>query len=76
MQNIDQQIAQLVTDKLLVDEPITLDTPFADLDLDSLALVELSVVIERRFGVRLSESEMFEAGNVRKVAALVGAGRH
>ncbi|MEV4895161.1 acyl carrier protein [Nonomuraea sp. NPDC050547] len=35
-----------------------LDTPFADLDYDSLAVLEMTVRVEREFGVKLGDDEV------------------
>ncbi|WP_426004108.1 acyl carrier protein [Paenarthrobacter sp. NyZ202] len=44
---------------------------FADLDIDSLSLVEAAVIISNRFGVRVDEFELTEAGTAREAANLV-----
>ncbi|MEV8249755.1 acyl carrier protein [Microbacterium sp. NPDC076768] len=45
------------------------DDPFVDLDIDSLSLVEAAVVLSTRFGVRIDEFELSDAGNARAVAS-------
>ncbi|MFI6294199.1 acyl carrier protein [Nonomuraea sp. NPDC050790] len=35
-----------------------LETPFADLDYDSLAVLEMTVRVEREFGVKLGDDEV------------------
>ncbi|MFI9555130.1 acyl carrier protein [Nonomuraea endophytica] len=35
-----------------------LDTPFGDLDYDSLAVLEMTVRVEREFGVKLGDDEV------------------
>lgn len=47
------------------------DDSFADLDIDSLSLVEAAVILSNRFGVRVDEFELADAGTARVAAALV-----
>lgn len=47
------------------------DDVFADLDIDSLSLVEAAVIISNKFGVRVDEFELTEAGTAREAANLV-----
>ena len=42
-----------------------------DIDLDSLAIVELSVALEEDFGVRISEEELRDAPTIGDIARLV-----
>ncbi|WP_369356788.1 acyl carrier protein [Streptomyces sp. cg2] len=71
MQNISQQIVDVLVKKFEVDEGITATTKFTDLELDSLIMLELSVVLERTYGVRIPEDELLDAGNVAGVASLI-----
>ncbi|MDT0262148.1 acyl carrier protein [Jatrophihabitans lederbergiae] len=48
---------------------------FEDLGLDSLDLVELSLVIEQEIGVRISDDELAEVGQLNNVADLVTSRR-
>lgn len=47
------------------------DATFADLDVDSLALVEFAMVVEKEFGVRIGEDELTGEHSVRDVVALI-----
>jgi acyl carrier protein len=47
------------------------DDPFADLDIDSLSLVEAAVILSKKFGVRVDEFELAEAGNARAAATML-----
>ncbi|MHC6222316.1 acyl carrier protein [Arthrobacter sp. MMS24-S77] len=47
------------------------DDPFADLDIDSLSLVEAAVILSNKFGVRVDEFELAEAGTARAVSRVV-----
>ncbi|MEV5754665.1 acyl carrier protein [Actinoallomurus sp. NPDC052308] len=50
---------------------ITPATVFDDLELDSLVLVELSVILRREFGVEVSDDELADSGTVGNAATLV-----
>ena len=47
------------------------DDSFADLDIDSLSLVEAAVILSNKFGVRVDEFELTEAGSARAAASMV-----
>lgn len=49
------------------------DATFADLDLDSLALVEFALVAEKEFGVQIADDEVSPNATVRDAAELLGA---
>ncbi|HET6483010.1 MAG TPA: phosphopantetheine-binding protein [Actinoplanes sp.] len=49
------------------------DTLIDDLDLDSLVLVELSVVLKQRLDVAISHDELADCGTVDEIATLVGS---
>ncbi|SEN15560.1 acyl carrier protein [Actinacidiphila rubida] len=49
------------------------ETGFDSLDLDSLALIELAVILTKRYGVEMTGEEVAAAGTVAKVAELVSA---
>ncbi|WP_416974725.1 acyl carrier protein [Streptomyces sp. 4F14] len=63
--------------KILVDEikvPADLVSPdasFQELELDSLALVELSVLIERELGVEIPEDELQDVSSLSGLTRLV-----
>ncbi|MEU9069057.1 phosphopantetheine-binding protein [Streptomyces sp. NPDC048109] len=65
------QIAGILRGKLSLEGDITGTTAFADLELDSLVLLELSVLLEKQFGVHIPEDELADAGTVEAVADLV-----
>lgn len=54
-------------------DEITLDTTFADLELDSLDLVELSMAVEDRVGVGIGDDEVENIRSVRDAVALIDA---
>lgn len=49
------------------------EATFADLDLDSLAIVELALVIEKEFGVAIREDEVTPKATVTDALQLLGA---
>jgi len=55
----------------MFDSTITADTTFDSLEVDSLVLVELAVILERTYGVRIEDSELAAAGTVGAAAAVV-----
>jgi acyl carrier protein len=56
-------------------ERISLDTPLAELDVDSLDLAELSQIISDRFGVEIGADDAGQLTTVGHLVALVGARR-
>lgn len=50
-----------------------LDAPFPDLGYDSLAIMETTAQVERRFGVKLPEEEAAELETPREYLAFVNA---
>ena len=60
---------------LLKVEPkeITPEATFNDLGLDSLAVVELSLVLEKDLGVKITDDELMDAPTIGAVADLIGA---
>jgi acyl carrier protein len=54
---------------------VTAETTFAELDLDSLDRVEMTLVIEERTGVRISDDELADITTVGDAVAVVAAKR-
>jgi len=54
---------------------ISLDTPLAELDVDSLDFAELSQIVADRFGVELGADDAQQLTTVGHIVALVGARR-
>lgn len=52
-------------------EQITPDATKDDLDLDSLAFVELSMVLGKEHGLHISDDELFDMETVGDIAALM-----
>ncbi|POM26375.1 acyl carrier protein [Actinomadura rubteroloni] len=66
-----ETLRKIVADSHIEVPEINADSRFADLEIDSLVLLELSVVLERTCGVKIFEDELVEAGTVRAVMALL-----
>jgi acyl carrier protein len=67
-----EQLKQIVCSKFQVpSDELLPGVTFADLGLDSLDLVELSLIIEQEVGVRISDDELAELGQLDNVADLV-----
>lgn len=47
------------------------DVTFAELDVDSLALVEFAMMVEKEFGVSVGDDELNSQDTVRDVVALI-----
>lgn len=62
----------MLTDKLGVSSAeATPGTTFETLDLDSLALIELTVLVQKRFGVLLDETELTPERTLGEVVDLL-----
>lgn len=69
-----ERINALLVSRFAVPEAdLSPDATFADLDLDSLALVEFALVAEKEFGVRIADDEVSPDATVRDAAELLGA---
>jgi acyl carrier protein len=69
------ELRHVVADVLELDEEsITDDAHFVDdLGVSSLMALEVMVVLERRYGVSISEQELKDMTSMRRVHALLGA---
>ncbi|SCF49709.1 acyl carrier protein [Micromonospora matsumotoense] len=66
------QIKDIVASKFQIDPAeITPDRSLTDLELDSLDVVELSLVIESELGARVTDVELAEAARIDQIARLV-----
>jgi acyl carrier protein len=54
-------------------ELLTPDTPFEEMSIDSLVLLELAVIVERQLGVVVEEGELTEEQTLGEAAALLEA---
>ncbi|GAA3041381.1 acyl carrier protein [Streptomyces glomeratus] len=64
----------LVTDKLgVLPEELNTTATFDSLDLDSLALIELSVIVQKEFGVQIDETALTPDNTLGDVLATIDA---
>jgi acyl carrier protein len=68
---LDQLTTLLVTRFGVAADEVDADTTFTELDLDSLALVELSLAAAKEFHVRIAEDEVSPDDTVRTVVELI-----
>lgn len=70
-----EKLKEILVNKLKVTpEQITLKATLEDIELDSLAVVELSLVLETELGVSISDDELLEAETVGDMVALIEQG--
>jgi acyl carrier protein len=73
---LEQQLVQLVSERLLETQPgFDADSNLYDSGLDSMAIMQMMILIEEEFGVALPESELTRQNfsTVRNVAGLIRA---
>lgn len=64
----------LVAEKLgVLDEELNTGATFDSLDLDSLALIELSVIVQKEFGVQIDETSLTPDNTFGDVLAVIDA---
>jgi acyl carrier protein len=69
-----ERLAALLVSRFGVSEgEIRPDVTFADLDLDSLSLVEFAMVAEKEFGIPFGEDDVSPNGTVIEAVELIGA---
>lgn len=74
MNSIQDRITRtLVEEFRIAPGSITGDTRFADLGFDSLVIVELALVLDKRFGVALQDGELAESMTLAAAADLLAA---
>ncbi|AZP17338.1 acyl carrier protein [Streptomyces aquilus] len=67
-----ESLKEILVNKLKVTpEQITLDATFEDIELDSLAVVELSLVLETELGVSVSDDELLDTHTVGEMVELI-----
>jgi acyl carrier protein len=78
--NVYETVAKIFVESFVVPaERITAEATLEELELDSIELVELSMIIEQEFGVKLSDeqladSELNVGGLVEAINSVLGAG--
>lgn len=68
---VDQVRALLVASFGVAAHEVGADVTFASLDVDSLALVEFALMVEKEFGVPIGEDELTAELTVRDVVNLI-----
>ncbi|MFI6347303.1 acyl carrier protein [Streptomyces sp. NPDC050560] len=72
MQNVFSSLKDILVSKLKVEpELVTPDATRDDVELDSLAVVELAMVLEKEFGVVVSDDELLETENIGSMVTLI-----
>ncbi|MEU0531439.1 phosphopantetheine-binding protein [Amycolatopsis tolypomycina] len=72
MSTTEEQVRTLLIEKLRVKpDALGADVTLEELSFDSLVLIELSLLLEKRFGVRLAEGELTGEHSIAGVAELV-----
>lgn len=66
---IDQLILFIKSDILDNNIEFKSETPFSDLGLDSMSIIELVLFIERKFGIAISEKDLIPS-NLKSVNTL------
>ncbi|WP_338780043.1 acyl carrier protein [Streptomyces sp. DG1A-41] len=66
------RLFQLVSEKLgVLPEELNTSATFDTLDLDSLALIELSVIVQKEFGVQIDETALTPEHTFGDVLAVI-----
>ncbi|HEV2779907.1 MAG TPA: phosphopantetheine-binding protein [Actinophytocola sp.] len=69
-----ERLAQLLVSRFGISaDELRDDVTFAELDLDSLSLVEFAMVAEKEFGVPVGEDELSPQDTLAAAVALIGA---
>ncbi|MEU9795660.1 phosphopantetheine-binding protein [Streptomyces sparsogenes] len=65
-------LKEILVNKLKVTpEQVTPEATRDDVELDSLAVVELSLVLDKEFGIAISDDELLEAPTIGDMARLL-----
>lgn len=72
MGTVLQQLTTLLGTRFgVTDSEVNAESTFADLDLDSLALVEITLAVEKEFFVSIREDEVSPEDTVQKLVELI-----
>ena len=69
----DELKSILVREILLKTDDIRPEATLAEAGMDSLAMVELAMVLSKRYGAELSDDELIETATVADIANLLAA---
>ena len=68
----DRLAALLISRFGVTGDELRPDVTFAELDLDSLAMVEFVMVVEKEFGVRIGEDDLTPQATMTDAISLIG----
>jgi acyl carrier protein len=69
-----ETLKNILVDKLKISgDQIVAEATKEDIELDSLAVVELSLVLEKELGLKISDDELMELDTVGEIVALMEA---
>ncbi len=65
-------LKNILVDKLKVPpEQVTMEANKDDLELDSLGVVELSMILQTELGLEITDNELLEVENIAEMVALM-----
>jgi len=73
MQDYTAQLIDVMSEKFGLPAEAFAEGTFEDIGFDSLALIELSLTIQKRFGVRLDEGDLRPEQTPAEAAAVLAA---
>ncbi|MET9225636.1 phosphopantetheine-binding protein [Lentzea sp. NPDC003310] len=68
---IERLTTVLVSRFGITEGEVSEDSKLTDLDLDSLALIELGMVAEKEFGIKISEEDVSPSDTIGTLAGLI-----
>ncbi|WP_457030202.1 acyl carrier protein [Kitasatospora sp. P5_F3] len=67
-----EKLKEILVSKLKVSpEQVTPEATTEDVELDSLAVVELSLLLEAELGISITDDQLLEAETIGEMAALI-----
>ena len=74
MKSIEEQISKVLSEEFMLrPESLSADTTFDTLGFDSLVIVELALILNRKFKVAIKDGELIETMTITDTAALIAA---
>ncbi|GAB2774823.1 acyl carrier protein [Streptomyces daliensis] len=68
---LTEEVLATVRGKFEAPEGSTAETPYEDMEFDSLVLLELAVHLTKEYGVEVTDDEILDAADVTRTAALL-----